>query len=88
MYTKASETLRQYQLKSSHLDELEMDLYCNLGHVHSHMLDEIGTNMCHQERRKRLEKVDASNISEGCYEFFRDTIELPSAGRCDQAPVV
>mmetsp|Transcript_19569 Transcript_19569/g.37002 ORF Transcript_19569/g.37002 Transcript_19569/m.37002 type:complete len:219 (-) Transcript_19569:386-1042(-) len=86
MYSKVTETLRQYQLKSSHLEELEMALHCNLGHVHSHMLDEKGTNWCRQELQKRLEKMDSSNIPEDCYEFFRDTIEMRCAVRFDQAP--
>ena len=86
MYSKAAEALSQYRLNSSHLEELEMALYCNLGHVYSHMIDEKGTNWCRQELQKRLDQADTSNISEDSIAFFRETVEHPCAARFDQAP--
>lgn len=86
MYSKAAETLRRYKLDGSHSDELEMALYCNMGHVYSHMLDEKGMNLCRHEIKIRLEKADrACHMDPATLQFFRDTTGLHH-GSFDRAP--
>ena len=85
MYSKATETLQRYQLQGTPLEELELAIYCNMGHVYSYMLDEKGMNSCRHEIRKRLNRLDASRIDPGNLQFFRDSIGL-STGLFDRAP--
>lgn len=86
MYSKAAQLLSQYQLKGSQLQELEMALYCNLGHIHSITLNEAGTRWCRQELHKRFDALDIPDMCEESAEFFQDVVRLPYAGRLDQAP--
>lgn len=91
MYSKAAETLQRYHLEGSHLEEFEMALYCNMGHVYSYMLgsnpmlNEKGMNSCRQEIRKRLERVDLRHMDPGTVQFFRDMLGVPQGG-FDRAP--
>ena len=86
MYSKAAETLQRYHLEGSHLEEFEMALYCNMGHVHSYMLNEKGMNSCRREIRKRLERIDSRhNMDPGTVQFFQDMLGVPQ-GSFDRAP--
>lgn len=87
MYSKVARTLRQYRFQGSRLEELELATYCNMGHVYSLLQDEKGMNLCRDELRMGLERVDSTNIEPETLQFFSEIVSVPCAeGRFDQAP--
>ena len=77
--------LGRYHLGGYHLEELEMALYCNMGHLYSYTLDEKGMNECRREIRKQLESADARLVDPATFQFFRDMLGMPT-GSFNQAP--
>jgi hypothetical protein len=74
LYTRAAAILRSLPLQNN-LQELELALYCNMGHVYASFQNTRAVDDCHKQVEQRLARLDLVCLPPRTFQFFEAMIE-------------
>jgi hypothetical protein len=74
LYNRAASILRRLPPQSN-LQELELALYCNMGHVYASFQNAKAVENCQKELEQRLSRLDLVCLPPRTFEFFEAMIE-------------